>query len=123
MIHFDELPGGQNAIIAVMSYSGYDSEDATILNKAGLDRGFGRYVAYIKPYANGSRDRVIGPPRDLFGVQGRKLASIDSDGLARVGEEIMPGAVLVNKESPVNQLDKVSGPDPLMPDEGEIFLG
>src|ERR1700733_12735394 len=42
MIGFDKLPGGQNAIIAVMSYSGYDIEDASVLNKASLDRGFGR---------------------------------------------------------------------------------
>lgn len=78
MINFDSLPGGQNAIVAVMSYSGYDIEDATILNKAGLDRGFGRCivvrksVAYIKKYANGSADRVVGPPADLFGIRGQR---------------------------------------------------
>ena len=39
LVNYDKLPGGQNAIIAVMSYSGYDIEDALVMNKASLDRG------------------------------------------------------------------------------------
>jgi DNA-directed RNA polymerase III subunit RPC2 len=42
LVNYDKLPAGHNASIAVMSYSGYDIEDAVILNKASLDRGFGR---------------------------------------------------------------------------------
>ena len=42
MINFEKLPAGQNASVAIMSYTGYDIEDAIILNRASLDRGFGR---------------------------------------------------------------------------------
>mmetsp|Transcript_7920 Transcript_7920/g.18680 ORF Transcript_7920/g.18680 Transcript_7920/m.18680 type:complete len:1104 (-) Transcript_7920:38-3349(-) len=38
----DRLPGGINTCVCIMSYSGYDIEDAIILNRSSLDRGFFR---------------------------------------------------------------------------------
>jgi DNA-directed RNA polymerase III subunit RPC2 len=48
LLQFDKLPAGQNASIAVMSFSGYDIEDALVLNQASVDRGFGRCIVYRK---------------------------------------------------------------------------
>ncbi|KAG7279008.1 hypothetical protein CRUP_001949 [Coryphaenoides rupestris] len=64
LIDFEKLPAGQNATVAVMSYSGYDIEDALVLNKASLDRGFGRCLVYknakctLRRYTNQTFDKV-----------------------------------------------------------------
>ena len=44
--HLDEYPSGTNAVVAVISHTGYDMEDAMILNKASVDRGFAHGCVY-----------------------------------------------------------------------------
>ncbi|GFX05023.1 DNA-directed RNA polymerase I subunit RPA2 [Trichonephila clavipes] len=44
--NWDENPTGTNVCIAIISYSGFDMEDAIVLNKASVDRGLMRDVMY-----------------------------------------------------------------------------
>jgi DNA-directed RNA polymerase I subunit RPA2 len=44
--HLDEYPLGTNAVVAVISYTGFDMEDAMILNKSSYERGFGHASVY-----------------------------------------------------------------------------
>ncbi|KAK4867792.1 hypothetical protein LT330_006655 [Penicillium expansum] len=102
---YDQLPAGQNATVAVMSYSGYDIEDALVLNKGSVDRGFGRcqvfrkYVTTLKSYPNGAKDFLKGPTYEN-GVPIRKHALLESDGLAAVGEMVNNGESYINKVTP-----------------------
>jgi len=58
LVGYDKLGAGQNAVVAVMSYSGYDIEDAIVMNKASLDRGFGRCIVLRKCAGPAERQRM-----------------------------------------------------------------
>lgn len=45
-LHFRELPAGQNAIVAIACYSGYNQEDSVIMNQSAIDRGLFRSLFY-----------------------------------------------------------------------------
>ena len=108
LIHYDKLPAGQNANVAVMSYSGYDIEDALVLNQASCDRGFGRCQVFrkhsttLRKYPDGTTDRVGDPVLDDAGLPIPRHSLLDGDGLARVGEKVCKDQVYIKKETPLN---------------------
>lgn len=110
LVKYDKLPAGQNATVAVMSYSGYDIEDALVLNKASCDRGFGRCQVFkkismpLKGYQNGAQDRLA--DRDANNSRHKKIGK---DGLVEVGSELEASDMYMLKESPVNQSTVVAG--------------
>lgn len=54
-IHTDKLPYGINAVVAIMSHSGYNQEDSIIINKSALDRGLFASINY-KTYLSQEED-------------------------------------------------------------------
>lgn len=127
LINFDKLPAGQNATVAVMSYSGYDIEDAIILNKASLDRGYGRCLVYrnakctLKQYANQTYDRILGPLVDAETKKPMyKHEALDVDGIASPGELVKERQVLVNKSMPTISSSQLSTPSQDSPEYKEV---
>lgn len=109
LINYDRLPAGQNAIVAIMSYSGYDIEDALILNRFSLDRGFGRVMVMkksgtiLKKYSDGRYDRIVPGELDTTTNQvATRFNILDTDGIASPGEILNNGDVYINKQIPLS---------------------
>ncbi|HLC53652.1 MAG TPA: DNA-directed RNA polymerase subunit B'', partial [Candidatus Nanoarchaeia archaeon] len=68
-------PAGQNIVVAIMPFEGYNMEDAVVLNKASVDRGMGRstyfrpYTATELQYAGGLSDEIVVPDKDVSGYR------------------------------------------------------
>ncbi|XP_057526773.1 DNA-directed RNA polymerase III subunit 2-like isoform X1 [Amaranthus tricolor] len=105
LVKYDNLGAGQNATVAVMSYSGYDIEDAIVMNKASLDRGFGRCIVMKKKsgimqrYENNTSDRILPPKKE--GYFAEKMQALDDDGIAAPGQIVRQDDILINKQTPM----------------------
>jgi DNA-directed RNA polymerase III subunit RPC2 len=104
LVGFDRIPSGQNATVAVMSYSGYDIEDAVILNRASLDRGFGRCIILKKSSVSIKHyDSLMAP--DTTKVK----CPVDPDGLPVPGARLYPGDAYLVKSTAANLGDEMTG--------------
>lgn len=104
---YENLGAGINAMVAVMSYSGYDIEDAQVYNRDSLDRGYARVVNMRRTDLVISLDdpdrpeKVAPPPNDVgSNKRSEKYRALDKDGIVARGARIVNGDVLVNKLVP-----------------------
>ncbi|KAG5459467.1 MAG: DNA-directed RNA polymerase I 135 kDa polypeptide [Olpidium bornovanus] len=93
----DGGPNGTNAVVAVISYTGYDMEDAMIINKSAHERGFGHGSVYKSEWVDlGELRQRHAPIMHHFGVApGVKrdaLETVDVDGLPIVGVKLVNGS-------------------------------
>jgi DNA-directed RNA polymerase I subunit RPA2 len=94
--HFDDYNSGTNAVVAVLSYTGYDMEDAMIINKSSYEQGFGHGCVYKTVEYLLSKDENRRPPKyKLFKeapAESQKMFEIppnmESDGVVRVGAKL-----------------------------------
>lgn len=89
-IDMDDFAMGTNAIVAVISYTGYDMEDAMIINKSADERGFAHGMIYKSQFIE-----LDGTSFFARNPHDKTLEEfIDNDGLPYPGRRIKTGEVL-----------------------------
>merc|ERR1711971_1160642 len=134
---FDTHPTGCNAVVAVITYTGYDMEDAMIINKMSYDRGFmaGNVFKQKIIHAAPEKDQKnrLNAANWRFQVDNLEKKSkiteethIEKDGLPYIGQKMKSGMTLAtsynastreqevrkykdNEESWVEQINVISG--------------
>lgn len=100
-------PSGQNIVVAIMPFEGYNMEDAVVLNKASVDRGMGRstyfrpYTATELQYAGGLSDEIVIPDKDVSGYRTENAYRfLEDDGIAYPEADMNEGEVIIGKTTP-----------------------
>ncbi|MBN1792880.1 DNA-directed RNA polymerase subunit B [Candidatus Woesearchaeota archaeon] len=107
LLRMDEHPTGQNVVVAIMSYQGYNMQDAIVINKGSIDRGFGRST-YFRPviseelrYSGGLSDEVGVPDKDVKGYRTEHdYRFLEDDGMIYPEAVVAEGDVIIGKTSP-----------------------
>nr|QIS77014.1 DNA-directed RNA polymerase II subunit [Radulomyces confluens] len=107
-LKFRELPAGQNAIVAIMCYSGYNQEDSVIMNQSSIDRGLFRSL-YYRSYMDLEKKSGIQqleefekPTRETtLRMKHGTYDKLEDDGLIAPGTNVNGEDIIIGKTAPI----------------------
>jgi len=112
--NYNKNPSGQNIVIALMSYEGYNMQDAIIMNEASVQRGLARstffkpYVTEELRYSGGLKDEIGIPDKEVKGYRSeRDYRFLEEDGIVYTDAKVSEDDILIGKVSPPRFLSEL----------------
>jgi DNA-directed RNA polymerase II subunit RPB2 len=125
-------PYGVNAVVAIMCYTGYNVEDAVIMNRAALDRGLFR-TTYFNMYEAEEEEKKITNKEvmsefmniennDVIGLKtGYDYSKLDKDsGLIRENEPVDEKTIVIGKATRDSTSENIYIDESIAPKKGQM---
>lgn len=113
-VHTNELPYGQNIVLAFGIYTSYNEEDAIIMNQSALDRGLFHALS-LKTYKSEERKHNVSVAEEKFcrpdrvECKGKRFGcydKLDDRGMAQEGSFVTANDVIIGKITPQGSRSK-----------------
>ena len=129
-INNEEQPYGVNAIVAIMSYTGYNVEDAILINEAAIHRGIFRTTYFSMYESHEESSKVTGGPSSKFAnieknnvIRKKRdcdYGQLDDYGLIRENTELNDKMILIGKMNSNIENKDVYIDDSVKPKKGQL---
>lgn len=99
LIEFNKYPSGNNCIVAITPYFGYNQEDAIIINKASVERGLFKSVSFKTIFFEEESEseifKIVKIPEKNIRKNNLNYCMLDKNGVVKKGSKVLFGDVLV----------------------------
>jgi len=129
-VNNEEQPYGVNAIVAIMSYTGYNVEDAILINEGAIHRGIFRTTYYSSYETREESSKVTGSTNSKFAnieknnvtkkKQGYDYSQLDDHGLIRENTELNDKMIVIGKINSSLTNKDVWTDDSVKPKKGQL---
>ena len=107
--NFLDMPYGENAIVAIMCYTGFNQEDSLVVNQSAIDRGIFRadsikkfHSEIVKNPSTSQDDIFTKPdPNKVTGMKQGNYTKLNDQGFAPEETEIFNNDIIIGKVSPI----------------------
>jgi DNA-directed RNA polymerase II subunit RPB2 len=105
ILRSQDMPTGDNIIVAIGTYGGYNQEDSVILNRSSVDRGLFRCLYYTmykdeehRNITSGKEERFTKPSKDTTrGYKSSSKYAVQDNGIPILHTEIKENDVVIGK--------------------------
>jgi len=111
VIPYDKHPNGNNVVIAIATFDGYNMEDSIVINAGSLQKGlfwsymYRSYEAEKKRYLGGQEDLIGIPEAGVRGYSGEDAYKhLDEDGISFPETDLESDKVIIGRVSPLRFL-------------------
>jgi DNA-directed RNA polymerase II subunit RPB2 len=108
------MPAGENAIVAIATYTGYNQEDSLIFNRSSIERGkfraisLKKYISSVQKNQSTSQDDIFAKPSDpskVFGMKPGSYDKLNDQGYVPEETTIINGDIIMAKLTPISDMN------------------